>query len=70
MSNKTRFALMVSSMAMLILCLSGSFELLMAQSPPPPALPGMPDQAPLGGLGLLAAAGGAYAWKKLRNKEN
>lgn len=37
-------------------------------SPPPPMLPGMPDQAPLGGLGLLAAAGGAYAWKKLRNK--
>lgn len=36
--------------------------------PPPPALPGMPDQAPLGGLGLLAAAGGAYAWKKLRDK--
>lgn len=41
---------------------------LFAQAPPPPALPGMPDQAPLGGLGLLAAAGGAYAWKKLRKK--
>ena len=39
---------------------------LIAQ-PPPPTLPGMPDQAPIdGGLGLLAAAGGAYAWKKLR----
>jgi hypothetical protein len=37
-----------------------------AQTPPPPALPGMPDQAPLGGLALLAAAGGAYAWRKLR----
>jgi hypothetical protein len=28
----------------------------------------MPNQAPIdGGLGLLAAAGGAYAWKRLRN---
>ncbi|MCH8494095.1 MAG: hypothetical protein LAT57_00500 [Balneolales bacterium] len=34
----------------------------------PPGLPDAPDQAPLGGLGLLAAAGGAYAWKKLRDK--
>lgn len=33
-----------------------------------PGLPGAPDQAPIeGGLGLLAAAGGAYALKKLRN---
>ena len=31
-------------------------------------LPGMPDQAPLGGLSLLAAAGGAYAWNKLRQR--
>lgn len=40
-------------------------ELIMAQ---PPGLPGAPDQAPLGGLALLAAAGGAYAVKKLREK--
>lgn len=34
-----------------------------------PGLPGAPDQAPIdGGLGLLAAAGGAYAYKKLRNR--
>jgi hypothetical protein len=32
----------------------------------PPGLPGAPDQAPFGGLALLAAAGGAYAWRKLR----
>ncbi len=38
---------------------------LMAQ----PGLPNSPSQAPIdGGLGLLAAAGGMYAWKKLRNK--
>lgn len=37
--------------------------------PPPPSLPNMPNQAPIdGGLGLLAAAGGAYAWKKLRGE--
>lgn len=35
--------------------------------PPPPLLPGAPQQAPIdGGLALLAAAGGAFAWRKLR----
>ena len=34
-----------------------------------PGLPGDPAQAPIdGGLGLLAAAGGAYAYKKLRDR--
>ena len=34
-----------------------------------PGLPSAPSQAPIdGGLGLLAAAGGAYAFKKLRDK--
>jgi len=33
-----------------------------------PALPGAPAQAPIGGLGLLAAAGGAMALKKLYDK--
>lgn len=36
-----------------------------------PSLPGPPPQAPIdGGLGLLAAAGGAYAYKKLKGKQN
>lgn len=36
-----------------------------------PGLPSTPVQAPIdGGLGLLAAAGGTYAYKKLRNKSN
>ncbi|GAB5409766.1 MAG: hypothetical protein BalsKO_21310 [Balneolaceae bacterium] len=36
-----------------------------------PGLPNAPSQAPIdGGLGLLAAAGGAYAIKKLRDKRN
>ena len=36
----------------------------------PPGLPSTPDQAPIdGGLGLLAAAGGAYAWKRLKIKK-
>ncbi|MFV1884310.1 MAG: PID-CTERM protein-sorting domain-containing protein [Balneola sp.] len=35
-----------------------------------PGLPSAPSQAPIdGGLGLLAAAGGAYAIKKLRDKK-
>lgn len=36
-----------------------------------PGLPGDPAQAPIdGGLGLLAAAGGAYAYKKLRDRKD
>jgi hypothetical protein len=36
----------------------------------PPGLPGTPDQAPIdGGLTLLAAAGGGYAIKKLRDRK-
>ena len=35
-----------------------------------PGLPAAPSQAPIdGGLGLLAAAGGAYAWKKLKDRK-
>jgi len=33
-----------------------------------PSFPGAPNQAPIGGLGLLAAAGGAMALKKFRDK--
>ena len=33
-----------------------------------PGFPGGPSQAPIGGLGLLAAAGGALAIKKLLDK--
>lgn len=43
-------------------------DLLMGQPPPPPDKP--IDQAPIdGGLALLAAAGGAYGFKKLRDKK-
>ncbi|MCH8494093.1 MAG: hypothetical protein LAT57_00490 [Balneolales bacterium] len=56
--------------AMVIIALITAPDVLAQGAPPPPALPGMPDQAPLGGLGLLAAAGGAYAWKKLRTKKD
>jgi hypothetical protein len=42
-------------------------DIAMAQ----PGLPTVPSQAPIdGGLGLLAAAGGTYAWKKLRDRKN
>ena len=42
-----------------------------AQQPyPPPELPMKPKKTPIdGGLALLAAAGGGYAIKKLREKE-
>ena len=36
--------------------------------PPPPALPQDVTQAPIdGGLGLLAAGGAAYAWRKIQD---
>ncbi len=43
----------------------------MAQSSPPlPAMPPAPDAAPIdGGLGILAAAGAAYAYRKLKKKD-
>ena len=34
-----------------------------------PDFPELPSQAPIGGLGLLAAAGGTLAIKKLRDKK-
>ena len=44
-------------------------DLASAQGAPPPP-PEKPDQAPIdGGLGLLAAAGGAYAIKKMRDRK-
>ena len=49
-----------------ILFLLFFFSVLIAQ----PTFPGAPDQAPIGGLGLLAAAGGAMALKKLYDKRN
>lgn len=33
-----------------------------------PSFPSAPNQAPIGGLGVLAAAGGAMALKKLYDK--
>ena len=39
--------------------------------PGPPILPDGPEQTPIdGGLGILAALGGAYAINKLRDEKN
>lgn len=55
--------------AVLIIC-TISVSLAFANDPIPPFLPGNPDQAPIdGGLALLAAAGGGYAIKKLRDRK-
>jgi len=57
--KKFSFALMTIMIA--------AMEVVMSQ----PSLPSNPPQAPIdGGLGLLAAAGGAYAYKKLKDKKN
>jgi len=49
----------------LIISLSVLFTTIMAQGIP---MPDTPSQAPIGGLGLLAAAGGALAYKKLKDQ--
>tara|TARA_B100000963_G_scaffold291049_1_gene261001 strand:- start:183 stop:383 length:201 start_codon:yes stop_codon:yes gene_type:complete len=59
MMKKFSFALMTIMIA--------AMEVVMSQ----PTLPSNPPQAPIdGGLGLLAAAGGAYAYKKLKDRKN
>jgi hypothetical protein len=59
----------ILSAIVLVALIFGATDLI--AQPPPPTLPGMPDQAPIdGGLGLLAAAGGAYAWNRLRGTRN
>ena len=57
--------------SLLVLVLLICLALPLPAQVPPPMLPSAPEQAPLGGLGLLAlaAGGGAYAWKKLRGRE-
>ena len=57
--KKFSFALMTIMIA--------AMEVVMSQ----PSLPSNPPQAPIdGGLGLLAVAGGAYAYKKLKDRKN
>lgn len=54
----------------LLSTLFGAVELAAQSTPGPPLFPQNPDAAPIdGGLVLLAAAGGGYAIKKLRNRK-
>lgn len=48
----------------IIIASASMLSTLLAQ----PSLPSTPNQAPIGGLALLAAAGGALAVKKLLEK--
>jgi hypothetical protein len=60
---KTKYSVLITSLVLFTLISSVH---LFAQ----PGLPSPPDQAPIdGGLSLLAAAGGAYAIKKLRDRK-
>ena len=64
-NTRKRKALSFISIFFAIVMLLFLTELTFAQ----PGLPGAPSQAPIdGGLSLLAAAGGAYAIKKLKDK--
>ncbi len=61
--NKKSLVLTTILFSLLLIILCGAE--VVAQ----PSFPDAPDQTPIdGGLGLLAAAGGVYAYRKLRSK--
>lgn len=68
MENLRKIGLAIVMLCLFILV---SATVVWAQSGPPvPAFPGSPDPAPIdGGLVVLAAAGGAYAYRKLIRKK-
>ena len=57
---------MKNKLTQLIIFLFSLISIISAQ----PSFPSAPNQAPIGGLGLLAAAGGAMALKKFYDKKN
>ena len=66
MEISKKVSLFIAAILIVVLCLLILPDLSFSQPPPPPS---KPTQTPVdGGLGLLAAAGGAYAIKKLRDK--
>jgi hypothetical protein len=53
----------------IVLSVIGFILMLTLDAMGQPGLPSGPSQAPIdGGLVLVAAAGGVYAWKKLKKK--
>jgi len=67
MKTSKEITFFIAVILVLVLCMLLLPDLSLSQPPPPP---GKPTQTPIdGGLGLLAAAGGAYAIKKLRDKK-
>ena len=67
MKISKKITLFIIALFVLALCMLVLPDLSFSQPPPPP---GKPTQTPIdGGLGFLAAAGGAYAIKKLRDKK-
>jgi len=66
MEATKKITIFITAILIVVLCLFILPDQSFSQPPPPP---GKPTQTPIdGGLGLLAAAGGAYAIKKLRDK--
>lgn len=68
LTHRLKQLIRISLVTSFSVALSGILFEIMAQTPP--MLPGSPDQAPLGGLAVLAGAGGLYAVKKLRDRQN
>lgn len=70
-SKSTWLKIGFAAAVVLLIMLTGAVDAVAQNAPGPPVFPGTPSEAPIdGGLGLLAAAGGAYAWKKLRGKSS
>lgn len=68
--RKKLFLIIAGGFFITLTLLNTNFSLAQGDRPPPPIFPSAPAQNPIdGGLGLLAAAGGAYAIKKLRDKK-
>lgn len=67
--NKRKLLFILTSMLFISIFLFGFADHIMAQTLPPGLL-NHPVQSPIdGGISILAAVGGAYAFKKLRKKE-
>lgn len=67
METSNKITLFLTVIVVLVICILVLPDLSFSQPPPPP---NKPTQSPIdGGLWLLVAAGGAYAIKKLRDKQ-
>jgi len=66
-TSKSLFASLFVAAAVLVLAPVADVAVALAQVPPPPALPGAPDQSPLWGAGIAAIAALIFGIWRLRS---